>query len=96
MLLSCNSHGQVLQATCKAKALLYLDQQVVVCVVLNEADMAHSYGWVGFLRLDACRKLLHASAERLSVPLLLSRLQETSRGTGTDSYPIRGTTRFDL
>ena len=86
-LVSCNIHGQNLAGhqAGKAGGLLYLDEQVVIRVVLYEADMADSSGWVGsLLTLDACRQLLHACAERLSIPLLLSRLQDNNQALESD------------
>lgn len=66
-----------LDASGKADGQLYLHQQVVICVVFDEADMADSRRWVGFLSLNACRKLLHACFKGRPVPLLFSALQES-------------------
>lgn len=68
----------LLNGFCRAEGEWYLQQQVIICVVFNEADMTDSCGWVGPLSLDACRKLLHACFKGLPLPLLISRLQGTA------------------
>lgn len=70
--------NSLLLGACKAEGKKYLQQEVVICVVFDEANMADSCGWAGSLSLNACRKLLHACLKCLPLPLLISCLHGTA------------------